>query len=240
MESLSQETLKMDGQAKINERSLRAEVKLYYDVYAPESGGPRPLLLALHGYGSSKRHIMREAQEMAPVGFAVAALQGLHQHIRQPREKGGPLRFGFGWLTSFQSEEYVTLHHKFILDVIAQLTNEGVADPQNLFLLGFSQTCALNFRFAFTHPDILRGVVGMCGGIPGDWAANELYQLTKAPVFYLHGTQDEFYPPAQIAANAAKLRERAADVTLRAYDAGHDFTQPMRDDIRQWLNQHTV
>jgi pimeloyl-ACP methyl ester carboxylesterase len=49
------------------------------------------------------------------------------------------------------------------------LTDEGIADPARVFLLGFSQSCALNYRFAFTHPDRLRGVVGICGGIPGDW-----------------------------------------------------------------------
>ena len=219
----------------IGERSLRAEVNLYYDLYAPPAAGPRPLLLALHGYGSSKRHMMREAQQMAPEGWAIATLQGLHQHIRQPKEKGGPLRFGFGWLTNFKTEEYIALHHKFLLDVIAQLTSEDVADPQRIFLLGFSQTCALNFRFAFTHPNVLRGIVGMCGGVPGDWTTNELYQPINAPILYLHGTQDEFYPPAQIAANAEKLRERAPVVTVHAYAAGHDFTDPMRADVSEWL-----
>ncbi len=216
-------------------RAVTAQINLYYDLDAPAAGGPRPLLLALHGYGASKRQIMREAQQMAPEGFAVAALQGFHQHIKQPFERGVPLRFAFGWQTNFKAEESIALHHQFILDVIAQLTGEGVADPARIFLLGFSQTCALNFRFAFTHPNILRGVIGMCGGIPGDWATSELYQSTDAPIFYLHGTQDEFYPPEQIAANAEKLRARARDVTVRAYDAGHDFTDPMRLDVCEWL-----
>src|ERR1051325_866182 len=99
--------------------------------------------------------MMREAQLMAPDNFAIASLQGFHQHIKEPREPGGPLRFGFGWLSNFRSEESVGIHHRALLDLINILSSEGVADQAHVFLLGFSQSCALNYRFAFTHPDRL-------------------------------------------------------------------------------------
>jgi hypothetical protein len=47
--------------------------------------------------------MMREARRMAPEGFSVVSLQGFHQHIREPKEQGGPLRYGFGWVTNFRS-----------------------------------------------------------------------------------------------------------------------------------------
>ena len=47
------------------ERTLTAEIKLYYDVVAAESG-PAPLLITLHGYGASKWHALREARAIAP------------------------------------------------------------------------------------------------------------------------------------------------------------------------------
>src|SRR5215212_4277168 len=126
-----------------NERTLEARVKLYYDLHAP-AVTPAPLLVALHGYGSSKRHMMREAMQHAPEGFAVAALQGPHQHMREPREPGGPPRYGFGWLTNFHPEESVALHHRAVLDLINALVARGVARRERVFLLGFSQSCALN------------------------------------------------------------------------------------------------
>src|SRR5262249_33821857 len=114
---------------------------------------------------------------------------------------------------------------------------EGLADARRVLLLGFSQSCALNYRFAFTHPNVLRGVIGICGGLPGDWENSEVYKQTRAAVFHLAGARDEFYPPVRVADYANQLRQRAAKVEFRSYDAGHEITAPMRDDIRAWLMQ---
>src|ERR1044071_1005225 len=221
--------------AHTDERSLAAEIKLYYDLFTPsgnEERHPRPLLIALHGYGANKRQMMREARSIAPPDFAIASLQGFHQHIREPKEKGGPLRYGFGWLTSYQPEDSIAVHHRALLDLINSLVDEGAVDSERIFLLGFSQSCALNYRFAFTHPKSLRGVVGICGGLRGDWESSELSQPTNAAVFHLHGEQDEFYPPARVAGYAEQLGQRAGDVRVKSYDAGHEITQPMREDVR--------
>jgi predicted esterase len=216
------------------ERTLDARVKLYYDLHAPATT-PAPLLIALHGYGSSKSRMMRDAREIAPDGFAIAALQGFHQHLREAKEKGGALRYGFGWLTNFHSEDSVALHHRALLDMIEQLVDEGIADRARIFLLGFSQTCALNYRFAFTHADVLRGVVGICGGLPGDWETSERYRHTEAAVLHLAGERDEHYTPARVADYAARLSLRAREVEFKSYDAEHELTAAMREDVRVWL-----
>jgi len=218
------------------DRILEARVNLYYDL-RPAAVAPAPLLIALHGYGANKRQMMREAQLMAPENFAIASVQGFHQHMKEPREAGGPLRFGFGWLTNFKSEESVVIHHRAMLDLIKILTDEGVADPSRVFLLGFSQSCALNYRFAFTHPDQLRGVVGICGGIPGDWETSTAYRQTQLDVFHLAGTRDEFYPPERVHDYERQLKTRARSVRFKSYDAAHEFVPEMRPDVVQWLTQ---
>src|SRR5215216_8035746 len=118
------------------DRTLAARIKLYYDL-RPGTVSPAPLLIALHGYGANKRQMMREAQLMAPEQFAIASMQGFHQHIKEPYEAGGPLRFGFGWLTNFRSEESVAVHHEALGGLIQILIDEGLADPARLFLIGF-------------------------------------------------------------------------------------------------------
>jgi phospholipase/carboxylesterase len=221
----------------MTERTLTAQIKLYYDVI-PAASQPAPLLIALHGYGASKWHALREAKLIAPQGFALAALQGPHQHLREPKQEGGPLRYGFGWLTNFHPEESVAVHHHALLQIIDEISNEGTADPKRIFLLGFSQSCALNYRFAFTYPHVLRGVIGIAGGIPGDWETNQEYKQTDAAVFHLAGVSDEYYGPERVANYAAQLNQRATEVEFRSYDAGHEISPAMRDDIRAWLQNH--
>ena len=219
------------------DQTLEARINLYYDL-RPGTTAPAPLLIALHGYGANKRHMMREAQLMAPENFAVASLQGFHQHIKEPREPGGPLRFGFGWLTNFRSEESVAVHHRAVLDLIKELSDEGVADPARVFLLGFSQSCALNYRFAFTHPEQLRGVVGICGGIPGDWETSSTYRQSNIDVLHLAGTRDEFYPPERVQDYERQLKTRAGSVVFKSYDAAHEIVPEMRPDVVQWLTKN--
>jgi phospholipase/carboxylesterase len=215
------------------DRPLAARINLYYDLHVT-SPEPAPLLIALHGYGANKRHMMREAQQMAPEGFAIASLQGFHQHIREPWLPG-PLRFGFGWLTNFRPEESVAVHHQAVKDLLSQLVEEGVADPSRVFLLGFSQSCALNYRFAFRHPELLKGVIGICGGIPGDWDSNPGYHGSELKVFHLAGTKDDFYNPEKVRDYKTQLETRAGSVTFKSYDAAHEIIPEMREDIRQWL-----
>ncbi|MBD0326586.1 MAG: hypothetical protein ICV68_09150 [Pyrinomonadaceae bacterium] len=225
------------------ERSLTATVKLYYDLYVPQGDDEqpaRPLVIALHGYGANKRQMMREARLIAPPNFTVASLQGFHQHLKEPKEEGGPLRFGFGWVTSFRPEDSIALHHRALIDLMTTLVDDGVADKRRVFLLGFSQSCAINYRFAFTHNDILRGVIGICGGLPGDWETSNLYRPTTASILHLYGTRDEFYPPSRVSDYAARLASRAEVVEVKSYDAGHEITPAMRDDMRAWLESQAA
>ena len=226
----------MSGGEPQVDRILEARINLYYDL-RPGTISPAPLLIALHGYGANKRYMMREAQLMAPPQFAIASLQGFHQHMKEPREPGGPLRFGFGWLTNFRSEESVAVHHRALIDLIEILSDEGIADPSRVFLLGFSQSCALNYRFAFTHPERLRGVVGICGGIPGDWETSPTYRDAAVDVFHLAGTRDEFYTPERVRDYERRLKTRARSVQFKSYDAAHEIVPEMRPDVVQWLIQ---
>ena len=143
----------------------------------------------------------------------IASIQGPHQHYRAAKDGG--YRVGFGWLTDHRPEEYVALHHKFVFDVIDKLAADDLIDRERVFLFGFSQACALNFRFAFTYPDVLGGIVGVCGGIPGDLDANPVYKPFTAGTFYLFGDDDEFYTQEQFAAFNEKLWSDAAELPIK-------------------------
>lgn len=226
----------MDDQNLQTDLNITAEINLYYDVYRPENiVAPASLLIAVHGYGAHKRYMMREARLVAPADWVIASIQAPHQHFSKLAEG---YRVGFGWLTDHKPDEYVALHHKFLLDVIESLANENTIDRERIFLYGFSQACALNFRFAFTYPEVLKGIIGVCGGIPGDLETNPAYKPFDAETFYLYGDDDEFYPLEKFQEFEQKLYDRLPNITSKYYSAKHEITEEMREDIRSFLAAH--
>ncbi len=215
--------------------SLTAEIKLYYDLYVPENAnGKLPLLFTIHGYGANKRYMMREAKKITDDNFVIVSLQAPNQHFR---ESNGTFSTGFGWLTNYKSEESVALHHKFILGVIEKLTKDNLIDENEIYLYGFSQACALNFRFAFTNPNILKGVIGLCGGIPSDLSENEIYKKLNADVYYAYCDNDEFYTLEKYQGFDEKLKTIVPNYTSKLYQAKHEITDEMRNDAKAWLKE---
>ena len=215
--------------------NLTTEIKLYYDLFVPENlEKPAPLLLAVHGYGAHKRYMMREARLIAPESIVIASIQAPFQHYRQTDDG---FKVGFGWLTDYKSDESILVHHNFALDLIEKFVKDKLIDENQIYLFGFSQACALNFRFALTNPERVRGVIGVCGGIPSDLDTNAVYRKLNAEVLYLYGDTDEFYPLEKFQNFEKKLNGILPNFQSKCYAAKHEITDEMRKDMRAWLNR---
>ena len=81
--------------AEVIERRVVQEFPLYYDLYVPEDEKPKPLIVALHGYGGDKASMMRLMRRALGNGgagagdYVIACPQGPHQHLVMPTE-GSP------------------------------------------------------------------------------------------------------------------------------------------------------
>lgn len=222
---------------EIFERRMVVEFPCYYDLYVPEGGKPKPLVIALHGYGGDKASMMRVMRRINERDFVIACLQGPHQHLVMPTEESPKLGYGFGWLSNFKSEESVAMHHHLVRGIIEALGQSGEADTSRVFLVGFSQAAGANFRFAFTHGDAVRGVVAICGGIPGDWESEGKYQSGVVDVLYVAAERDQYYTPERMRQNAEALRRRARSVELRFFDAAHEVPRDAYPVINEWLKR---
>lgn len=220
------------------ERRVEQMLPCYYDLYVPEGDKPKPLLIAMHGYGGDKSSMMKLARRINNKDFVIAALQGPHQHLVMPTKESPALGYGFGWLSNFKPEESVALHHRLVNQIIDELAASGEADASQVFLLGFSQACGVNFRYAFTHADRVRGVVAICGGIPGDWEAEGKYSDGKIDVLSIATERDEFYTPERMRQNAEALKSRARSVELRFFNAKHEVPRDSYPVIDEWLRQY--
>ncbi len=222
---------------EVIEHRIVVEFPCYYDLYVPEGEEPKPLVIAMHGYGGDKHSMMRLMRRVNDRDYAIACLQGPHQHLVMPTEASPKLGFGFGWLSNFKSEESVAIHHQLVRGIIETLKSSGQADTSSVILVGFSQSAGVNFRFAFTHGDLVRGVVAICGGIPGDWETDGKYQSGVIDVLYIAAERDEYYTPDRMRRNVEALRRRARSVELRFFDAGHEVPRESYQAIDEWLGR---
>ena len=132
------------------------------------------------------------------------------------------------------------MHQKFVNDLIANLADDGLIDKSKVYMYGFSQACALNFRYALTFPVSLKAVIGVCGGIPGDMDSNPVYKPFDAETFYLYGDDDEFYSQEKFNGFDQKLKELLPHYRLGNYKAKHEITEEMRTDIRKFLIEQSL
>ena len=95
----------------------------------------------------------------------------------------------------------------------------------------------MNFRFAFTHANLLRGVIAICGGIPGDWQTEGKYSGDNLDVLYIGTDRDEFYTPERISNFAQALETRACSVELHTFDDEHKVPQASYPLINQWVKE---
>lgn len=221
------------------ERGFMQELPRYYDLYVPEGEGPFPLVVAMHGYGGDKASMMRLARRIVDTGFAIASLQGPYQHIVAPEDRSQPLGYGFGWVTNFKPAESIALHADAVLKLLDGVGIDPRIDASRAFLLGFSQAVALIHRFAFTHPERVRGVVGICGGIPGDWEDGP-YRDGDFDVLVVAGERDEFYPPERTGRNAKALERRARSVVCEVFGVGHEVPREAYPVIADWLAERVA
>jgi phospholipase/carboxylesterase len=109
----------------------------------------------------------------------------------------------------------------------------GIPSDRRL-LAGFSQSVALNYRFAATCPDAIRGLISVCGGLPSGWD-DLTHQPIGASILHIAARQDEYYPPSVTESYPENLRRHAANVEFHLIDGGHRMPRNGRAIVTPWL-----
>ncbi|MGH9433509.1 MAG: alpha/beta hydrolase [Terriglobia bacterium] len=224
------------------EHFLTSTIRRYYEIEAPATprrGARCPLLIGLHGYQGNKDSMMAVARRVAAGKMVTISLQAPNQFfirhgkddLIQPRN----YPVGFGWGTSYRMEEAVELHHQNLRELISVAARRFHASHKKVFLMGFSQACSYNYRFVFTYPQAILGVISVCGGLPGDWDTNPLFHPARTHVLHLAATQDEWYSREKNLEFRRMLAPRAKSLDFRFYRSPHKFPRHAIPHIRTWI-----
>ena len=206
-----------------------------YLLLAPDAVEDRTLLvLATHGYGSNPEVMLRLTARMVGAGHLIASLQAPNQHNLAPNTLGSEV--GFNWGTRVHPAASIALHHRMLLQVLAHLRSRFSLAARRTLLVGFSQSVGLNYRFAGTHPDQLRGVIAICGGVPKNWETGP-FQPVTASILHIARNEDEFYPAAIAQGFPDRLRAHAADVEFHLLPGKHRFPSQANALVAGWIGR---
>ena len=204
------------------------ETGLAFRYAMPSGPGPYPTAVLLHGrLGNEdvmwlfRRVVPRPWLVVAPRAIVPEGTSGFSWHA-QPRGQ---------WPELAAFDPAVDALSRF-LNALPRLYN---ADPDRLYLIGFSQGAAVAFAAALRRPTIARGIAGMVGFVPRVAPEAVAGRLSGLPVFMAAGEQDATVPPEESRRAADVLRAAGADLDYRTYPTEHKLTPAALDDLQAWL-----
>jgi len=201
---------------------------LRHRVAETAAPGPHPTVVMLHGRSGDEnamwifsRTLPKEWLVVAPRGIKPDPGGGYAWHPRQRDE----------WPPLSKFDEAVTAVVRFI----QALPGLYDADPDRLYLMGFSQGAATAYAIAMRDPGLVQGVAGLVGFVPVESdAAVETKALSGLPIFMAVGKEDRYIPLARTQGCAQTLRLSGAVLTYHDYDTGHRLNAQGIRDLKAW------
>jgi phospholipase/carboxylesterase len=219
--------------SKTADRTFSAQLDCHYLLQSPgKLDSQTPLVLALHGFGANPETMLQLTARLFDPPPIIASLQGPYQFFLDSNTR----QVGYGWITNHHPAESIRLHRDMLLHVLDEAGREFSIPPGRRLLVGFSQSVSLNYRFAATCPDAIRGVIAICGGLPGDWD-NGPYKPVTASILHIARRQDEYYPPAVTELYANRLGQRASDLEFHLLEGGHHVPSNGSRVVESWLRR---
>lgn len=218
--------------------SIPVPLRLYPALPATAGAGRSPVLLAMHGYAMDALPMLGLAKRFAPRSFLLVSIRGPQSAYAQgSTEEDHKVGFHFG--VSPDAEDNRAVHRAAVAAAIEWAAAHG-GDPARVSLVGFSHSCSFNYRLALAPPHGVpfRAVIGICGGVPGEWKEDGApgTSLSKAtPVLHISTRQDEWYPPAKVTPYKGRLEARFASAEHLLFDGGHRAPSAAFDEIRAFL-----
>jgi phospholipase/carboxylesterase len=203
---------------------------LVHRYLMPAGPGPYPTAILLHGrYGNEdvmwvfRRMIPRPWLLVAPRAI-LSEYPGSFSWLHQPADY---------WPALAEFDSAVETLRKFI-QVLPRLYN---ADPDRIYLMGFSQGAAVSISLALRHPGLIRGIASLVGFAPSEKPADVADILAGLPVFMAVGTEDLRVPIEESQRSADLLRRAGAVLTYEEYPTGHKISTEGMKDLQSWWGE---
>lgn len=200
------------------------ESAIIWSAAEPDRAG-RPLLVLLHGYGSTEGDLFGLAPHLP--------LQPVIASLRAPL-RAGP---GYAWyeLDGATNESRLQGADAAARGLLRWL--DSVSAP-SVGLLGFSQGGAMSIHLMRHAPERFAFAVSLAGFVvPGEAPADARLAALAPPVFWGRGTRDTVIPDSFVAATQRWLPHHST-LTERIYEGlGHSVSEAELTDVLTFLRE---
>ncbi|HYO24470.1 MAG TPA: alpha/beta fold hydrolase [Lacipirellulaceae bacterium] len=184
-----------------------------------------PLIVWLHGAGSSERELRQLMPNVSVRNYVGVAARGV------PMEGEGAR--GYTWS---QEPEAVDAAVESVSQCIEQAERRYHIHPDRIFLAGHGAggTMALRIAMQFSLP--LAGAVSLGGPLPrGNCPLARLNQLRQLPLMLMCCRDSASYPSRQVADDLRLLHSAGCRLAIREYLCGDELYTDMFSDLDSWL-----
>ena len=209
-------------------RHATATVHGRYLVQPPSSGAADRWLVGFHGYAQSAALFLPDLVRAARSGrWLVASVQALHPFYTKRDEVVA------NWMTREDREHAIAGNIGYV-DAVGDALEREFGAPRAIVFAGFSQGVAMAWRAAMNGRRNAAAIVTA----GGDVAPDILEAKRPWPhVLMLTGKSDPWYTPERLAAEAAQLSSRGADVQTQVFDGGHEWGDAVAESVADLLGQ---
>lgn len=219
-------------------RTFALPLTLHYQISLPKSftkDKKYPLFIALHGYGQNMHIMTEQVKPQLELDVIFVSLQAPFPHMIKPILNKNTIPYGFGWISSFNPQEAIDLHHQAMLYILQEMEKNYANNISIKMLMGFSQSVALNFRFIFTYPNVFDKYIALCGGIPANFKEMTAFKKTETDILYLGCKRDLIYPAPIIKRNAETIRPLCRNIKTKILDGTHKIEKVYFNEINRFI-----
>lgn len=211
------------------------EVDYQYEIRQPKiSIDQPPLLILMHGYGSSEKDLFSWADYLDERLLIVCP--------RAPKDMG---KGRYSWFDLHNSEAGLRYESKEVIqtanDVATfahQIAEKYNVNPNKIYLGGFSQGAILSLGTGVMFEDKFAGIICLSGSFYREFGRllNQK-SSTKLNVFLSHGRNDSVLPFTDVEDYVKFIRDKGGTVEAKYYDADHSVTTQNLKDMIGWLSE---
>jgi predicted esterase len=204
-----------------------------------------PIIVALHGFGSSSKKFSRIARTFTNAGYIVMLPEAPY---RVPSDEPGDyISWGLNTWTpppltddpaiDARSVELMTQEH--IPAALKRVEEEYRIGEK--YLLGFSQGAVYAFATGVYNSDTFDAIIAF--GLSGmesirDWftaRGESISDGNSLPVLLVNGTEDKMAPHEQGVIGLKVLKEEGYNATLHSFEGGHSVPTAELEKCLEWL-----